>query len=805
MDFIDKHPDWPFLRVWANRKEPAERAWKDELPTLEQVRDHIARGGNYGLCTGEGSGVLVVDYDLYKTKATFNAATGEVKDAAGNVVHTVPPTLLVQSGSGGVHAYFRYSPDLHDAWLNAKCAALLRTAGLHVDIRTGGGYILCPGSRLEAGAYTVLADRPPADMPLEYAAQFKARKPGRPRKRPQEAQPRPEPDGPTVADAPLVGAPAPNLPALAALADLERLLLALKDWRADDYDNWLHVGLILKHTVGLLGEEHDATVLQLYKAFSARSPKFVAADVEAKWRALRPNGTKTLASLFHMARSDGVRAGAAPAAAAADPLLWKYIMDPTNQSAAELAHARMPPVLVDRPSGRWFVCSTNNVWMERWPPEIQAAARAALEAALDSDLGPLAHCLRRERERCRSKLGSYQFIATTVMTLHSMCMYTPDPSTGLELTEAFDRKRHLFAYNDGFVRDYSTKPAPTLRPLLPEDMVSLTCLLPSPRTAPPSPDIVREVRAYIDSVFEGQPDKAEYFLRFVASARNGNAPRKVFLFFLGESNSGKSVLIEFVMLGFGQYALLISPAFFVTRDFAATGPAPELVEWHAVRFINMSEPEGTATWQTGKLKVCTGEKTMRRRPLRQKNQSIDIQAIFSAQCNRSCRFEVETGTVTRFRVLKFPCIFVDPENLEAAARTHQTVRPCRDLSHIMTREGAIALHAILDDIEERFAGASLQPTPSMMADTAQLMMDSCPTVLFTADCLVHQPGAPGVKKKDAFKMYREWAIKFHIRPLRLCEWTEDLTRLGFAMEQRDKVWWIQDVSMDENALNAADA
>jgi len=76
-------------------------------------------------------------------------------------------------------------------------------------------------------------------------------------------------------------------------------LAALSSYRADDYDQWLKVGMAL-HSVSdsLLGD---------WEAWSQQSSKYQEGDCERKWRSFKPGGTLTIGSLCYWAKEDGWR------------------------------------------------------------------------------------------------------------------------------------------------------------------------------------------------------------------------------------------------------------------------------------------------------------------------------------------------------------------------------------------------------------------------------------------------------------------------------------------------------------------
>ena len=92
------------------------------------------------------------------------------------------------------------------------------------------------------------------------------------------------------------------LPLLAASDDADRArsyLDALSSSRADDYDDWLNVGMAL-HSVG------DDSLLSDWEHWSAQSGKHKPSDCQRKWKSFKKSGI-SLGTLGDMAKKDGWR------------------------------------------------------------------------------------------------------------------------------------------------------------------------------------------------------------------------------------------------------------------------------------------------------------------------------------------------------------------------------------------------------------------------------------------------------------------------------------------------------------------
>lgn len=108
----------------ASRDEDQIREWARRWPSA-----------NVGLACGRASGFTVIDID---PKSGGMEAVRKFKETKRNL----PATITVRTPSGGWHLYYQYEPLL----LNSKSKL-----GPGIDVRTTGGYVVAPPSRLSGG------------------------------------------------------------------------------------------------------------------------------------------------------------------------------------------------------------------------------------------------------------------------------------------------------------------------------------------------------------------------------------------------------------------------------------------------------------------------------------------------------------------------------------------------------------------------------------------------------------------------------------------------------------------------------
>jgi putative DNA primase/helicase len=92
---------------------------------------------NVAIRTGAASGLWVLDAD----GAAGVEALARLQERTGQL----PPTLVVETGGGGLHRYFAWPAD------GTPVRNATRVGGLPIDVRGEGGYVLAPPSRHASG------------------------------------------------------------------------------------------------------------------------------------------------------------------------------------------------------------------------------------------------------------------------------------------------------------------------------------------------------------------------------------------------------------------------------------------------------------------------------------------------------------------------------------------------------------------------------------------------------------------------------------------------------------------------------
>jgi hypothetical protein len=241
---------------------------------LESIRKWFT-DSNQNLAIATGLGLVVIDIDVKGGTDGFSSFQS-LQQQYGQL----PPTIEVQTPSGGKHYYYRYpEPNI------IKNSAGKLGAG--VDIRSEGGYVVAAPSVLDAskdpegkiisGRYELLNTQAGfADLPTAWVEllAYKAKGSQSPKNTPPTYDTH-DPD----------------------LAEVQDALSALSP--DVNYDEWIKIGAALYHSLGEQG-------FSVWDAWSQRGAKYQAAEMRGKWASFQNNANPAkLSSLFYLAQQNG--------------------------------------------------------------------------------------------------------------------------------------------------------------------------------------------------------------------------------------------------------------------------------------------------------------------------------------------------------------------------------------------------------------------------------------------------------------------------------------------------------------------
>jgi predicted P-loop ATPase len=271
--------DWGYVAVDGHK-----RAYQDDWPTKPLTKDQLTAELRSGrakavgvLCGTPSGGLLFLDHD--------GKSASTLLSDWGLPLSSLPRSWVVKSGRDGrMQIIYRVPEQYWDDIATRKYkTGVIDDDGKaeQVELRWNGCQSVVAGAHPMTSGYYWVPSHGPGDREIAEAPVGLIERMLKPQPQPVRAE--------------LVQMPDPQ-------GDVDRArsyLAALDTSRADDYDDWVNIGMAL-HSLG------DNSLLDDWEQWSTLSSKHKPSDCQRKWKSFKKSGI-TLGTLGDMAKKDGWR------------------------------------------------------------------------------------------------------------------------------------------------------------------------------------------------------------------------------------------------------------------------------------------------------------------------------------------------------------------------------------------------------------------------------------------------------------------------------------------------------------------
>ena len=531
----------------------------------------------------------------------------------------------------------------------------------------------------------------------------------------------------------------------------KQLTSILSKQRATDYHTWISVGWAL-HNV-------DDSLLDTWKEFSKKCPKkYNAKYCDEIWEKARSDGFK-MASLHMWAREDNLQA------------YGKLMRESINELFREAENGTEHDIskIIFELYKHIFKCTSikHNVWYEfqkhRW---VEVEEGYTLSEKISEDLTKefaLINASYMTDTALGVRDGQYKDDtvekASRVMKLllklkktgfkgsiMSECarkFYDPN------FEEKIDSNRKLIGFNNG-IYDLDNG---CFRKGSPDDFVSMSVGYDYIEYPDNHPYIIG-IKDFFAKV-QRADDMREYVLSLLSSYLDGDTTHQQFIIWTGSGSNGKSTVVEFFQLAFGDYCGVL-PITVLTKKRASSGSAtPEMAEMRGKRFVVFQEPESDDQIYVGYMKELTGGDYIYARPLFKDPIRFKPQFKLLLTCNKLPHIpSTDGGTWRRLRVSPWETEFVDDEPMFA----HQFKKDYELNKKLELWKGAF-MYYLLKIFYKQYLqnGRKLKEPPKVLEHTVKYKKDSDVFFGFINDQLVQTKSNKDYVPIDTlFRMFKEW-------------------------------------------------
>lgn len=368
-------------------------------------------------------------------------------------------------------------------------------------------------------------------------------------------------------------------------------LSRLRADRADDYDDWLRVGMALAE----LGDPGFV----LWDEWSQGSAKYRDGDTANKWPTFKPAAGVTLATLHFMATQDSPMAaqvgrnGAQPAIATESQPEQDTYPDAIRQTdlgnALRMAKHHGENLMHIQTWGKWYVWN-GRYWREDETNEVRRLARDTVrriyaEAAGIAD------------DETRKGIAKWGMSSESRFRLEAMVALAKDDERIARRFDELDSSPWLLNVANGTI-DLQTG---QLRPH--DRKENLTKIIP----------IAYDMKAeaplwmkFLRRVLSGDENMVEFVQRAVGYSLTGDTTEQCLFFLWGTGRNGKSTFIETIRKIVADYGKTAPRELVQLRSDNSEGIPNDVAQLPGIRFVYGSELEQGRRMAESKIKDLTG-------------------------------------------------------------------------------------------------------------------------------------------------------------------------------------------------------
>jgi P4 family phage/plasmid primase-like protien len=446
------------------------------------------------------------------------------------------------------------------------------------------------------------------------------------------------------------------------IQEAKKLVELLAEWRADNFDTWIEVGLCL-HNISPCLEES-------WQEFSKKSDKWKESDAVRWYGFAESSSGLNIGSLHRWARLDNPSKYNEVRRGFLESIMISSVSG-TSQDVAKVIYKMYQHqyVCLDGKGRRWAEY-VNHGW-KICPDDM------SLKKKIGDDV--LAEYL--------TLINRYNTLAISAENKEPYIYHAKSLSDvsyrlrNISFKDKIMRECVILFYDSKFELSLDDNPflvglengvydlkEGVFRDGRPEDRVSLSTGNDFPDFDDTDIDIenecsdILEVQEIFDFMKQILPIKPirHYFWKYLASCLQGYNTDEKFHILTGSGGNGKSKVIELFEMSYGQYTFKI-PISLITGKRQKTGDAtPELVLGRKARFGSMQEPDDGSKINSGLMKEMSGNDRMYLRDMYSGGEMFKPQFCMALLCNEKPKMASDDdGSWRRLVVVEFISRFVE--------------------------------------------------------------------------------------------------------------------------------------------------
>lgn len=460
---------------------------------------------------------------------------------------------------------------------------------------------------------------------------------------------------------------------------IEKLLNMLNDNRAEEYDMWRNVMLILNNELGKdgidlahmfskksIGNYNEKSVNEFYYRIKKNDSGLKLATLKMYAKEDNPDEYNKLFKNYDKYGFNN------------NFNIWKILEDMNHSDMAKLYHKLNPTKYVYSNTLGWFEYNNYNILIPY---------NKSIPTSLLSDItNKLQDLIIYERNKLKPPVKTNDMSKDEydkLMSFYDNCMklakkgyinignssyikniidYLSNLYNVDRLDTLLDANDKLLAFDDKLF-DFQNN---CFRNIEPNDYITKTTKYNLPEK---SNDDFKFINKLLGSIFENN-EVVEYWLATTALSLFGNKLESLYIH-TGSGGNGKGLLSSILVKGLGDY-MYCADNTFLTSVFKSGQANPTLAKCQSIRYLLVSEPDDGSDdvkFNVDFIKMLTGGDIITTRDLFKSNISYKPQFTPFVQCNNKPKLgKIDNGIKRRLKIINYPLKFVDNP-------TKQTERP----------------------------------------------------------------------------------------------------------------------------------
>ena len=470
--------------------------------------------------------------------------------------------------------------------------------------------------------------------------------------------------------------------------NIKKLVNLLSVKRADNYFDWLYVGICLYNI------NHSEEYLKIWDGFSRKSDKYTEGACKQKWGSFNCNiNGYNVGSLRYWAKEDDLEGYKKLLLVNIEDAIDSFLGGGcTDYDMARVCYMMLGDELVcinptttsewmrfDKRHHIWAITPNGNyfrMYLSQYVYDLFEKQQKKLNDKYSAFTTLKASMTTENNEDCLEEITARIKILNTIKkqvrteaykskiikeASHCFVYFKERIDNISDFENELNMKPQLVGFKNG-VYDLDVG---QFRDGIPDDMISLSTKI-NFKYYNDTDEIYIKCKDVLNKILCDE-EVREYILSYIASCYYGYREDEIFTIWTGTGANGKTILQNMIEKAFGNYYKPLSAKSLTSSRVEAGKPDPELFGLKGARVAFFSEPDDTKTdsINSGYIKQLTGGESISTRTLHKENITFKPNAALFLACNDIPRMtSTDGGTWRRISVVPFESKFYIPEKYE---------------------------------------------------------------------------------------------------------------------------------------------